>query len=326
MATLEERARARPEAFGRTSLIVCESLVRIYQSEGIEVQALQGLDLLVDEGELIAVVGASGSGKSTLLSVLSGLDVPTAGNVRVAEWDLMTMTSRERVEYRRTTVGFVWQQTARNLVPYLTAEENVELPMALAGRPRKQRRTEAAALLDVLGVAYCADRRPSQMSGGEQQRVAIAVGLANSPRVLFADEPTGELDTATSNDVLEAMRAVNRDLGTTVVVVTHDPSVRDHVQRTVEIRDGRTSAEVLRHTATRDDGTQHEVAEEFAVLDRAGRIQLPQDYREALDLVGRVRLTLEQSHVAVRPGNRGTPGADERAAHQDHPGHGRRAR
>ena len=332
LATLEERARARPEAFGRTSLIVCESLVRIYQAEGIEVQALQGLDLLVDEGELVAVVGASGSGKSTLLAVLSGLDVPTAGNVRVGEWDLMTMSARERVEYRRSTVGFVWQQTARNLVPYLTAAENVELPMALAGRPRTQRRTEAAALLDVLGVAYCADRRPSQMSGGEQQRVAIAVGLANSPRVLFADEPTGELDTATSNDVLEAMRAVNRDLGTTVVVVTHDPSVSEHVQRTVEIRDGRTSTEVLRRTATRDDGTEHEVAEEFAVLDRAGRVQLPRDYRETLELVGRVRLTLEQSHVAVRPGHdaarHDAPGPDGPGTSPDphDQRHGRRAR
>lgn len=323
LATLEERARARPEAFGRTSLIVCESLVRIYQSEGVEVQALQGLDLLVDEGELVAVVGASGSGKSTLLSVLSGLDVPTAGHVRVGEWDLMTMTARERVTYRRSTVGFVWQQTARNLVPYLTAQENVELPMALAGRPRRRRRTDAAGLLDVLGVAYCADRRPAQMSGGEQQRVAIAVGLANSPRVLFADEPTGELDTATSHDVLEAMRAVNRDLGTTVVVVTHDPGVSEHVQRTVAIRDGRTSSEVLRRTATRDDGTQHEVAEEFAVLDRAGRVQLPREYRETLELVGRVRLTLEQSHVAVRPGHDGPHDAREQ---QDQHRHGRRAR
>jgi len=235
----------------------------------------------------------------------------------------MAMNARQRVAYRRSMVGFVWQQTARNLVPYLTAAQNVELPMSLAGRPRRERWAAASTLLDVLGVAYCADRRPGQMSGGEQQRVAIAVGLANSPRVLFADEPTGELDTATSNDVLEAMRSVNRELGTTVVVVTHDPSVSDHVQRTVEIRDGRTSSEVLRRTATRDDGTEHEVAEEFAVLDRAGRIQLPQEYRETLDLVGRVRLTLEQSHVAVR---RGQDSADGTSSDAHSTGHGRRAR
>ncbi|AEE47059.1 ABC transporter ATP-binding protein [Cellulomonas fimi] len=301
LGTLEERARRRTGAFGEDALIVCDSLVRIYQSEGIEVQALQGLDLLVEEGELVAIVGASGSGKSTLLSVLSGLDVPTAGRVRVGPWDLMSMTAKQRVAYRRSMVGFVWQQTARNVVPYLTAVENVEFPQALAGVRARTRRTRAAELLDVLGVGYCAQRRPAQMSGGEQQRVAIAVALANRPRVLFADEPTGELDTATSHDVLEGLRTVNRELGTTVVVVTHDSGVSEHVQRTVAIRDGRTSSEVVRRTRTADDGTEHVVAEEFAVLDRAGRVQLPREYREALDLVGKVRLALETSHVSVWP-------------------------
>jgi ABC-type lipoprotein export system ATPase subunit len=299
--TLEERAQTRTAAFGADALIVCDSLVRIYQSDGIEVQALQGLDLLVEDGELVAIVGASGSGKSTLLSVLSGLDVPTAGRVRVGPWDLMAMTPAQRVQYRRTMVGFVWQQTARNLVPYLTGTENVELPLALAGTGRRERSARAAELLELLGVAYCADRRPGQMSGGEQQRVAIGVGLACSPRVLFADEPTGELDTATSHEVLEGLRMVNRELGTTVVVVTHDPGVSEHVERTVAIRDGRTSSEVVRRLHTADDGTEHEVAEEFAVLDRAGRVQLPQEYREALDLAGRVRLALEESHVSVWP-------------------------
>jgi ABC-type methionine transport system ATPase subunit len=198
-------------------------------------------------------------------------------------------------------VGFVWQQTARNLVPYLTSAENVAFPMALAGVRRRDRAQRTTELLDMLGVGYCADRRPGQMSGGEQQRVAIAVGLANSPQVLFADEPTGELDTATSADVLEGMRTVNRELGTTVVVVTHDPGVSEHVQRTVAIRDGRTSSEVVRTTRTHEDGTEHTVAEEFAVLDRAGRVQLPQEYRDTLQLVGRVRLALEESHVSVWP-------------------------
>ncbi len=296
---LTEKAGA--PAFGQDALIVCDSLVRIYQADGIEVQALQGLDLLVDEGELVAIVGASGSGKSTLLAVLSGLDVPTAGRVRVGPWDLMAMTPAQRVAYRREMVGFVWQQTARNLVPYLTATENVALPLALAGTARRERTARATQLLDLLGVGYCADRRPGQLSGGEQQRVAIGVALANSPRVVFADEPTGELDTATSHEVLECLRLVNRELGTTVVVVTHDPGVSEHVQRTVAIRDGRTSSEVVRRTQTRDDGTEHVVAEEFAMLDRAGRVQLPQEYREALELSGRVRLALEESHVSVWP-------------------------
>ncbi len=296
---LTEKAGA--PTFGQDALIVCDSLVRIYQSEGIEVQALQGLDLLVDEGELVAIVGASGSGKSTLLAVLSGLDVPTAGRVRVGPWDLMAMTPAQRVAYRRQMVGFVWQQTARNLVPYLTATENVALPLALSGRGRRERTARAATLLELLGVGYGADRRPGQLSGGEQQRVAIGVALANEPRVVFADEPTGELDTATSDEVLETLRLVNRELGTTVVVVTHDPGVSEHVQRTVAIRDGRTSSEVVRRTHTRDDGTEHVVAEEFAMLDRAGRVQLPQEYREALELSGRVRLALEASHVSVWP-------------------------
>ncbi|MBO3086493.1 ABC transporter ATP-binding protein [Cellulomonas fengjieae] len=301
LGALEERARQRTGAFGEHALIVCDSLVRIYQSEGVEVQALQGLDLLVEEGELVAIVGASGSGKSTLLSVLSGLDVPTAGRVRVGPWDLMSMTGAQRVAYRRSMVGFVWQQTARNVVPYLSGTENVAFPLALAGVRRKERDRRAAELLDVLGVGYCADRRPSQMSGGEQQRVAIAVALANSPQVLFADEPTGELDSATSHDVLEGLRTVNRELGTTVVVVTHDPGVSEHVQRTVAIRDGRTSSEVIRRTQTREDGSEHVVAEELAVLDRSGRVQLPREYRDALQLVGRVRLALEESHVSLWP-------------------------
>jgi ABC-type lipoprotein export system ATPase subunit len=301
LGALEERAQQRTGAFGEHALIVCDSLVRIYQSEGIEVQALQGLDLLVEDGELVAIVGASGSGKSTLLSVLSGLDVPTAGRVRVGPWDLMAMSGAQRVEYRRSMVGFVWQQTARNVVPYLTATENVAFPLALAGVRRKERDRRAAELLDVLGVGYCAERRPGQMSGGEQQRVAIAVALANAPQVLFADEPTGELDSATSHDVLEGLRTVNRELGTTVVVVTHDPGVSEHVQRTVAIRDGRTSSETVRRTHTRDDGTEHVVAEELAVLDRAGRVQLPKEYRDTLQLVGRVRLALEESHVSLWP-------------------------
>ena len=206
--SLERRARQRRGEYGEHALIACDSLVRIYQADGIEVQALQGLDLLIDAGELVAIVGASGSGKSTLLSVLSGLDVPTAGRVRVGEWDLMAMSGRERVTYRRSMVGFVWQQTARNLVPYLTAAENIAFPQALAGVRRTARRQRSTDLLEALGIGHCAGRRPGQMSGGEQQRVAIGVALANSPQILFADEPTGELDTASSDEVLDALRAL----------------------------------------------------------------------------------------------------------------------
>jgi ABC-type lipoprotein export system ATPase subunit len=294
-------AAPRAAEFGRDALVVCDNLVRIHQTGSIEVQALQGLDLLVDAGEMVAVVGASGSGKSTLLAVLSGLDAPTAGRVRVGEWDLTAMTRRDQVAYRRSTVGFVWQQTARNLVPYLTAAQNVGLPLALAGAARRGRSARVAELLDLVGVGHCAGRRPGQLSGGEQQRVAIAVALANAPRLVLADEPTGELDTATSQQVFEALRAANRELGATVVVVTHDPTVSGQVERTVAIRDGRTSSEVLRRTEVAADGGSAVVAEEYAVMDRAGRVQIPADYRAALDLTRRVRLTLETDAVSVRP-------------------------
>jgi putative ABC transport system ATP-binding protein len=294
-------APPRAAEFGRDALVVCDNLVRIYQTGSIEVQALQGLDLLVDAGEMVAVVGASGSGKSTLLAVLSGLDAPTAGRVRVGEWDLMAMTRRDQVAYRRRMVGFVWQQTARNLVPYLTAAQNVGLPLALAGAPRRGRSARVGELLELVGVGHCADRRPGQMSGGEQQRVAIAVALANAPQLVLADEPTGELDTATSQQVFEALRAANRELGATVVVVTHDPTVSGQVERTIAIRDGRTSSEVLRRTEVDSAGGSAVVAEEYAVMDRAGRVQIPADYRQALDLTRRVRLALEADAVSVRP-------------------------
>jgi ABC-type lipoprotein export system ATPase subunit len=290
----------REPEYGHDALVICDNLVRIYQTESVEVQALQGLDLLVHEGEMIAIVGASGSGKSTLLQVLAGVDAPTAGRARVAGHDLLTLTRSERVLYRRDVVGFVRQQTARNLVPYLTARQVVDLPMSIAGRSRTDRRRRTAELLEVVGVAHCADRRPDQMSGGEQQRVAICVALANEPRILLADEPTGELDSETAQEVFAALRTANRDLGATVVIVTHDTAVSGQVARTVAIRDGRTSSEVLRD---HDDlaGGGHVAGEEYAVMDRAGRVQVPREFREALALTRRVRLALQDDHVEIRP-------------------------
>ncbi|MFI6734532.1 ABC transporter ATP-binding protein [Nonomuraea sp. NPDC050451] len=293
LSELEARATREKAAFGGDAHIVCDNLVRIYKTEGVEVVALQGLDLVIDKGELVAIVGASGSGKSTLLNVLSGLDVPTAGVARVAGMDLLSMNARDRLRYRRSVVGFIWQQTARNLLPYLSARENVELPMKLAGR----RGGRAVELLELLGVGYCADRKIPEMSGGEQQRVAIAVALANSPQLILADEPTGELDSETSEQVFDALRKANRELGVTVVVVTHDPLVSEQVDRTVGIRDGRTSSETLR----REGAEGQIVAEEYAVLDRVGRLQLPRDFMNALEMERRVRLELESDHIGVWP-------------------------
>ena len=173
--------------------------------------------------------------------------------------------------------------------------------MTIAGRKKSDRRQRVAELLDVLGVGECADRRPAELSGGEQQRVAIAVATANGPQVIFADEPTGELDTSTSELVFGALRAANRELGVTIVVVTHDPLVATQVDRTVAIRDGRTSSEVVRRTSISEHGHEEVIAEEYAVLDRVGRVQLPRDFVDALELKRRVRLELEQDHVGVWP-------------------------
>ncbi|MEV7284050.1 ABC transporter ATP-binding protein [Streptomyces sp. NPDC093252] len=300
-------ARGAP-AFGHDALIACDRLVRIFTTDGVEVQALQGLDLLVRKGELMALVGASGSGKSTLMNILAGLDTPTAGAARVSGRDLLAMTAKDRLAYRREVVGFVWQQTARNLLPYLTAAQNVTLPMQLSGtRTRRRDRTERALrLLELLRVADCRDRRPHQMSGGQQQRCAIAVALANDPDVLLADEPTGELDSHTAEQVFGAFRDANEQLGTTIVIVTHDQAVATEVRRTVAIRDGRTSTEVLRRSEI-DAATGQEtvVAREYAMLDRAGRLQLPADYTTALGMRDRVALELEQDHIAVRPDDSG---------------------
>ncbi|MBZ9637984.1 ABC transporter ATP-binding protein [Streptomyces sp. PSKA30] len=307
LADLAHRATAHRErpAYGHDALITCDRLVRIFSTDGVEVQALQGLDLLVREGELMALVGASGSGKSTLMNILAGLDTPTAGAARVAGRDLLSMTAGDRLAYRREVVGFVWQQTSRNLLPYLTAAQNVALPMQLAGSRRARRRAQserALELLELLEVADCRDRRPHQLSGGQQQRVAIAVALANNPAVLLADEPTGELDSHTAEQVFAAFRTANEHLGTTIVIVTHDQAVAGEVRRTVAIRDGRTSTEVLRRSE-RDATTGHEtvVAREYAMLDRAGRLQLPAEYLRTLDMRDRVALELEPDHIGVWP-------------------------
>jgi ABC-type lipoprotein export system ATPase subunit len=283
------------------SQIVCEGLVKIYKVAELEVVALQGLDLVVEAGELIAIVGASGSGKSTLQNILGGLDTPTAGKANVVGFDLTSLDARARTIYRREVVGFVWQQTARNLVPYLDAAENVELPLVLGGMGGRDRREVTRDLLELVGMSERATHRPHQLSGGEQQRVAIAIALANRPKVLLADEPTGELDTESAEELFAALRGINEAIGVTVIVLTHDPLVATQVNRTIAIRDGRTSTETVRRAELDADGEHRVVAEEFALLDRVGRLQLPREYVDALELERRVRLALESDHVGVWP-------------------------
>jgi ABC-type lipoprotein export system ATPase subunit len=301
IAELGAEAQRARTSYGEGALVVCDQVVRIYTGEGIEVQALQGLDLLIGYGELVAMVGASGSGKSTLMNILAGLDTPTAGRVRVAGQDLGALSAKERLIYRRQQVGFVWQQTSRNLLPYLTGQQNVMTPMRFSGYRRRLRDERAMQLLDILGVAHCAHRVPSRMSGGEQQRTAIATALANDPKVLLADEPTGELDSHTAQEVFSALQTANTEFGATVLVVTHDPAVSHQVQRTVAIRDGRTSSETLRHDAADELGNTVRHAVEYAVLDRAGRVQLPREMTEWHRMRDRVRLRSLDDHIGVWP-------------------------
>ena len=282
--------------------IQCENLVKIYKIADLEVVALQGLDLTVSPGEMMALVGPSGSGKSTLMNILGGLDMPTAGKVRVGEYNLLDMDRRAQVLYRRQMVGFVWQQTSRNLLPYLTALENVELPMALNHVPHHERRQHAAHLLESVGLGHRLHHLPSRMSGGEQQRVALGVAMANRPALLLTDEPTGEVDSEAANAIFEALRALNEEYGVTVVIVTHDYSVASRVDRVVGFRDGRTSTEVIRR---RDSNGAAISEEEFAILDRTGRLQLPQIYVDTLDMENRVKLRLRDDHIGVYPDRNG---------------------
>lgn len=282
-------------------LIRCEGLVKIYKAHDLEVFALQGLDITVRKGELMAIIGNSGSGKSTLLNILGGLDVPSAGRVTVGDWDLLKMTDAQRVKYKREMVGFVWQNNARNLIPYLSALENVELPMVLAGKPDRKRALE---LLRAVNLGDRVHHKLQQLSGGEQQRVAIALSLSNNPQLLLADEPTGSVDTRTSDLILDIFRTVKREFGTTIIIVTHDPALARKVDRFILIRDGKTSSEAVRRVElveTEDGHQEQEVHEELIVLDSAGRLQLPREIMEQLGLSDRAKLEVEDGKIIIKP-------------------------
>ena len=276
----------------------CENLVKIYKIADLEVVALQGLDLNVSEGEILALVGPSGAGKSTLLNVIGGLDSPSAGKAKIKDYDLLAMKDKQRVAYKRDMVGFVWQQPSRNLLSYLSAIENVELPMMLNNITGAARSKRARELLDIVGLADRANFRPNQLSGGQQQRVAIAVALANNPPLLLGDEMTGQIDSQSAGEVFSTLHKVHDAFNTTIILVTHDPLVSGLVDRVIAIRDGRTSTEIRRR---RDKKSGDVDEEEWVILDQAGRMQLPKAYVEKLALRERVKVKLEDDHVTVWP-------------------------
>jgi len=304
MTATEESVQA--PSGSQMPFINCEEVVRIYKIADLEVFALQGLDLQVEPGEMMAIIGNSGSGKSTLLNILGGIDRPSAGRVSVGGRDLLKLTRPQMLRYRRDEVGFVWQNPARNLIPYLTVLQNVELPMLLAGTPSSAGRRWATELVDNVGLGDRKHHHLVELSMGEQQRVAIAISLGNRPSLILADEPTGSVDNANAQSILQVFHRINAEYGTTIIVVTHDVRVSSYVDRVVGIRDGKTSVEFLREPASvaveGDSGAEAKGAhQEFVMLDRAGRLQLPAEFVEALGLKKRVRVVLEEDHVAVLP-------------------------
>lgn len=302
-------------------MVRCDNLVKIYKTKDLEVMALQGLDLTVERGELMGIIGSSGSGKSTLLNMLGGLDKPSAGTLFVDGHDMLKYDEKDLIKYKRETVGFVWQNNARNLIPYLTAQQNVEMPLILSdyGGSAKRRKERALELLDIVGLSERNHSLLGMLSGGEQQRVAIAIALSNNPRLLLADEPTGAVDSKTAAAVLEVFRNLNRRTKVTIIIVTHDGNLSKSINRVVSIRDGKTSSELLRRKINlgelmsfdelqklsekqREDLFKEKIShEELAVLDRAGRVQLPKAYLEELGIKGgdKVKIELETDRISV---------------------------
>ena len=303
---------------GQKNIIECENLVKIYKAADIEVVALQGLDLTVEKGELMAIIGNSGSGKSTLLNILGGLDRPSAGKLLVDGKDLLKYKEKQLIEYKIDTVGFVWQNNARNLIPYLTARQNID--MVLGVSPKRQRKYDSLELLEMVGLTHRKNYKLGQLSGGEQQRVAIAIALCNKPKILLADEPTGSIDTKTADIILGLFRELSRKLEVTIVIVTHDRQLSKQVDRVVAIRDGRTSSEFIRkrfyitEMQSLQGGIQdsvkeadkEETHEELAVIDKAGRVQIPMEYIERIGSRGKNKIKGEpegEKIILVRPTN-----------------------
>lgn len=286
-------------------MIRAEGLVKIYKTKETEVLALQGLDLEVKKNELTAMIGNSGSGKSTFLNMIGGLDRPSAGKLWVDGKNLFTMSESELVNYKKETVGFVWQNNGRNMLPFLSAIENVMLPMYLSGEKKKH--DKAMELLEMVGMAHKKNSRMNMLSGGEQQRIAIAIALANSPKLLLADEPTGSVDVNTANYIFDVFTELNKN-GQTILIVTHDMALSKKVKRVVAIRDGKISSERILKEAYADrvketniDWRAEDTQNEYAILDKAHRVQIPQELIEALKLEdNKVMITSRDGEIVIK--------------------------
>jgi len=270
-------------------ILECHNLIKIHKQGNLEVVALQGLDLAMEQGEFMSIVGASGAGKSTLLTILAGFEKPSAGRVQVADRDLTDIAPKDLTRYYRRDVGFVWQDFTRNLIPYLKAAQNVELPLLLGGIGRKKRKQRSMDLLEAVGLRGKAHATVHTLSGGEQQRLALCVALAPGPKLLLADELTGELDTETSLEIFELLRQMSHEGGLSVLVVTHDVAIAKRTDRVVRIADGRISTQSRRG------------ATELIAVDNRGMVQLPRGMMIEAGIDDRVRVKVVPEGLLLQP-------------------------
>lgn len=295
------------ESPGELPFIYCDGLVKIYKTKDLEVMALQGLDLSINKGEIMCVIGKSGSGKSTLMNIIGGLEKPSAGRIVIDNVNLADMSPKQMTTYRKKTIGFVWQKSERNLYPYLTSLENIEASLSFTGLKQKEKRERALELLEMVGMSHKKDSYPTKMSGGEQQRIAIAVAIANSPQILLADEPTGAVDTKTSNQIQDLFRKLNRELGITIIIVTHDMKLANKVDRVVMISDGKISTEKIMKEKYREsikNVSEMDFAddshEEYSVMDKAHRVQLSEDMLAAAGIdSNKVKVSVEDGRLVI---------------------------
>ena len=289
-------------------IVQCDGLVKLYKTNEVEAMALQGLELNIERGELIAIIGKSGSGKSTLLNIIGALEQPSAGKIIIDGEDLSLMSRKELEKLRRKKIGFIWQKSSQNLFPYMTAVENVESQLYYQKMSKAERRKKALELLEEVGLKDKADSFPREMSGGEQQRVTIAAALIKDPEILLADEPTGAVDTKTSDMIQNLFRKLNQERGITVIIVTHDISLANKVNRVVMISDGRVTTEKVmkekyqKSISSLDSETfdMSLVHEEYSVLDKAGRLKLSDEIREQTGITStRVKVEVVDGKVVI---------------------------
>ena len=284
-------------------MIEVSGITKSYRIGESSVHALRGVNLTIRQGEFVAIMGASGSGKSTLMHILGLLDVPDSGTYRLMGKEIGKLTDDELATLRNNVAGFVFQQF--HLLGRMSAIDNVMLPGIYSDR-QADFRADALARLETVGLAHRADQRPSQMSGGEQQRVAIAVALANDPKLLLADEPTGEVDSATALAIYDTFKRLNREYGLTTLIVSHDPGIARHVNRVVAIQDGKMATETVRQSMSTGESEgeleeEEDIFHELVVLDSAGRLRVPKEYLEQFGIKGRVMLDLVEEGILISP-------------------------